>query len=43
MAYFLDLPKELQIEIARKFFETYTSNAWEIKINGLKVIIDIRA
>jgi len=42
MVYFLNLPKELQIEIAKKFFETCTSNAWEINISGLKVAIEIK-
>jgi len=43
IAYFLDLPKELQIEIAKKLFETCTSNVWEMKISGLKVAIEIKA
>jgi len=43
MAYFLNLHKELQIEIAMKFFKNHVSNAWEVKINGLKVAIEIKA
>jgi len=43
MACFLNLPKELQLEIAKKFFETCASNAWEIKISYLKVVIEIKA
>jgi len=32
----------LQIEIAKKFFETNASNVLEINISGLKVSIEIK-
>jgi len=43
MTCLLDLPKEVQLKIAMKLFENHTSNAWEIKINGLKVTIKLKA
>lgn len=43
MACFLELPKELQVKITKKFFEAHMSNAQEIKISDLKVPIEIKA
>jgi len=41
--HFFDLPRELQLVITMIYFENHTSKAWELKINGLKVVIEVKA
>lgn len=43
MGHFLDLPREIQLVIAMKYFKNRTSNTWELKINGSKVTIEVKA
>jgi len=43
MAYFIDLPREMQLVIAMNYFENRKSNAWELKTNGSKVVIEVKA
>lgn len=42
ISYFLAFPKEIQQVIAMKYYENRTSNAWELRINGLHVTIEIK-
>jgi len=39
---FLALPKYFQQVIAMKYYENHTSNAWELRINSLRVAIEIK-
>lgn len=38
--HFLSLPKEIQEAITMKYYGNQTSNAWTLKINGFKDLIE---
>ena len=43
ISHFLALPREMQKMRAMKYYENRTSNSWIIKMNDLKVIIEVEA
>lgn len=43
ISHFLPLLKDIQQVIAMKYYENHTLNACKLRINGLKVAIEIKA